>query len=222
MITRSFRYPGMVMLVLAGLCAGAAIASENDWELKRDRDDIRVYTRDVAGSKFKAVKATTTVTAPLGAAVALIRDTSACPQVAALCKKSWVHETVSETELYVYSYNDLPWPVRDRDVLVRALWSQDPTNFSVTMTATSVAGMMAENDQAIRLREASFNWEFVPLEAGRLQVTTRVHIDPAGPMPALIMNLLLVDAPFKTLTNMRSVLETGKYDDARFGFVTQP
>jgi hypothetical protein len=212
----------MAMLVLAGLCAGPAIASENDWELKRDRDDIRVYTRDVAGSKFKAVKATTTVTAPLSAAVALIRDTSACPQVAALCKKSWVHKTVSETELYVYSYNDLPWPVKDRDVLVRALWSQDPTNFRVTMTATSVTGMMAENDQAIRLREASFNWELVPLEAGRLQVTTHFHIDPAGPMPALVMNLLLVDAPFKTLTNLRSVLETGKYDDVRFEFVTWP
>lgn len=222
MITDLFRYPGRLMLVLAGLCSGAAFASGNDWELKRDGNDIKVYIRDVVGSKFKAVKATTTVTAPLSAAVALIRDTSACPQVAALCKKSWVHETVSETELYVYSYNDLPWPVKDRDVLVRALWSQDPADFSVTMTATSVTGMMAENDQAIRLQDASFSWEFVPLEAGRLQITTRVHIDPAGPMPALVMNLLLVDAPFKTLTNLRSVLETGKYDDARFGFVTQP
>lgn len=210
------------MLALLGFCSVAALAGENDWELKRDSDGIQVYTRDVPDSKYKAVKGTMTITAPLGAAVALIRDTSACAKVASLCKVSWIHKTVSETELYVYSYNDLPWPVKDRDILVRALWSQDPSDLQVTMTAEAVSGMMDKNDRAVRLQQASFSWEISPLDDGRLQITTQAHVDPAGTIPALIINLLLVDSPFKTLANFRSVLRSGDYDDASFDFVTEP
>jgi hypothetical protein len=45
------------------------------------------------------------------------------------------------------------------------------------------------------------------------------HINPNGPTPAWVTNLLLVETPFKTLQGMRRVVATGRYDNAQFDFL---
>ena len=74
------------------------------------------------GSKNKAVKATAKVEATISELVALVMDSSACPDWTALCKESRVVEQVSDTELYVYTINDVPWPVSDRDAVAHVGW----------------------------------------------------------------------------------------------------
>ena len=92
-----------LLLLMLTLIAPIPANAEEEWELKRDRDGIQVYTRSVEGSKHKAVKAEMRVEASLNELVGLVMDTSACPEWAALCKRSEVTEQVSETELYVYT-----------------------------------------------------------------------------------------------------------------------
>lgn len=52
--------------ILTGpLSAVLATASERDWKLERDKNNIRVYTREIANSPYIAVKATTVIRAPV-------------------------------------------------------------------------------------------------------------------------------------------------------------
>ena len=60
-----------------------------------------MFTRSAEGSRHKVVKATMTIQASPHAAVALVRDTDACQEWAAICKESYEAEVVSDTELYV-------------------------------------------------------------------------------------------------------------------------
>ena len=191
----------------------------SDWELERDRDGIQIWTRAVADSKHKEVRSEMILEVNLKAAVGLVRDTTACSEWAALCKEAIEHEIVSEVELYIYTYNDVPWPVKDRDALSHVVWSQDPTDLSVTMIATATTGRMPANSKAVRITQADTRWKFVPLADGRLKVISQAHVNPAGPPPAWLTNLLLVDVPFDTLNQMRDVLLTGRYDDAHFEFI---
>jgi hypothetical protein len=208
----------------AQLCAEHVIddSIEKNWELEKSQDGIEVYTRVVIGSKHKAVKAIMTIQSSLSAAVGLVRDTSACPEWAALCKESYEHERVSETEVYVYSFNDVPWPVSDRDALAHVIWVQDPVTLAVTMTATATEGRLPEVKKVVRLTRAVTRWIFVPTNDGSLDVITEAHVDPSGPTPAWITNMLLVESPIETLTNMRAILATGRYDQAHFDFITEP
>ena len=206
-----------LLAVSLTLCVPFFAFAEDAWELKRDRDGIQVYTRSVEGSKHKAVKAEMLVEASLNELVGLVMDTSACPDWAALCKVSEVAEQVSETELYVYTLNDLPWPVKDRDAVAKVLWTQDASG-SVKMTAELVTGKVPETRKALRLTQGITSWVFHPEENGT-RIVSEAHLDPGGGTPAWLTNMLLVDSPFDTMVGMRDLVTSGKYKDAQFTFI---
>ncbi|MEM6707424.1 MAG: START domain-containing protein [Pseudomonadota bacterium] len=190
------------------------------WRLDRSRKGIDIFTRSVEGSRFRAVRATMVVDLPIEALVALVRDTEACPSWAHLCKSSRVVEETSETDMLVYTLNDIPWPVSDRDAVARVEWRRDADTGRVVMTATAVPSPVEGPSGAVRLTNAVTEWRFLPLADGRVAVESEAHVDPGGPMPAWLINRMLLDAPYKTLTNMREILSDGRYQGARFDFMT--
>lgn len=196
------------------------LADEGGWELKRDRDGIAIYTRAVEGSSYRAVRATMRIASTASAAVALILDTDACSEWADLCKESRVFEQVSDTEMYVYTLNDVPWPVSDRDATTHVLWQQDPQSGAVTMTATIVSDKLPETPKAVRLAEGTTSWTFQPLPGGQLDVVSRAHIEPGGAIPGWLSNRLLVNSPFTTMAGMRAMLLSGRYDDVDIAFLS--
>lgn len=215
------RYLMVALCLLLQAGGSSAYASEN-WNLKKDRDGIQIYTRKVEGSPFKAVRGITRVNARLSSLVALVRDAKACPDWADRCGESWVHEKINDTEEYVYTLNELPWPVADRDVLAHVRWSQSTDNLAVTMLSSATEGLLEKKKGIVRLTEANAQWIFTPLESGEVEVVTLAHINPAGPLPAWVTNLLLVDAPFNTLSKLREAVQDQKYLNAGFSFISEP
>lgn len=192
-----------------------------EWEQKRDRDGIAVFTGDVPDSRLKAVMSTMRVTAQLGQLVALVRDANACPEWADLCKKAEHVEVISETEMYVYTLNDLPWPVSDRDAVAHVLWEQSPDTLTVQMTATVAADKLPKT-KAVRIPYGITRWTFAPHDDGEVTVISHAHVDPGGATPAWLTNRLLVDSPFTTMQKMREIVSSGRYADSTFEFLTEP
>jgi hypothetical protein len=184
-----------------------------NWKEKKNKDGIKIYTSNIKNSKYDAVYGTMIVNSAVNSLVALVRDTEACQQWADLCKESRVEKKISEVEYYVYTYNDIPFPVTDRDVVAKVKWSQDPNILNVIMTTEAVAGIV-ENTNAVRIEEADSRWYFLPQEDGTTKVETFAHINPNGPTPAWLTNMLLVGSPFKTMRDMRNIVEGGAYADA--------
>lgn len=209
-----------------GLCllVMSSWASADDWELKKDRDGIQIYTRSVEGSKFKQVKATGLYDVRLSSMVALIRDGSSCTRWADLCKEVRLLDTISDTEQIVYNFNDIPWPVKDRDAITRVLWEQDADTLAVTMRATAIeSDLVPASKKAVRLSDAETSWVLTPQANGSLEITSIAHIDPAGPTPAWMTNLMLVDSPYKTMISIREEFaETDRYEGVTFPFVQEP
>lgn len=213
-----------VLLIVSCFTCYSFAETDNsiEWELKRDKDDIQVYTRKVEGSKFKQVKGVMTIPSRLSSLVALVKDNEACPQWAEMCKVSKIHEMKSDTDMLIYVLNDIPWPVTDRDVLAQVNWSQNSETLAVKMDSVATSDILPENKGVIRLVDAESSWEFIPQGNGLVQIVNMAHIDPNGPTPAWVTNMMLVDAPFKTLQNMRKMIASGQYDEAVESFVTEP
>ena len=190
--------------------AAAPAAEEAAWRLEREADGIRVWTRPVADSRHRAIRARMIVAAPLEKIVGILRDTDACRDWARYCAEARVHERLGEAEAYVYTLNDMPWPLADRDVVSRVRWHEEPETGVVHMDAEATEGVVERTPGRVRLTDASSHWTLRPRPDGRLEVTTEAHIEPAGPVPAWITNRLLVDAPFRTMQQLRALAgETG-------------
>ena len=211
------------LLILIFTSAGAAAEpADLNWELKRDRDGIAIYTAEVPGSKHKAVRTLMVLeNTSLSELAALVRDPEACPDWADLCKRAEVVEEVSETEMYVYTLNDLPWPVTDRDAIAHVRWAQDKATGVVSMHASLVPDRLPVNDGTIRIQYGETSWTFHPQSDGRVEVVSYAHIDPSGATPAWLTNRLLVDSPHTTNKAMREIIESDRYDSASFDFITE-
>lgn len=218
--------PRIVASSLCGLLLVTQVALADlfdiEWELRRDKEQIQVYTGDVEGSKFKAVKATMELEASLGEFVALVMDSKSCPDWAELCKHSEQVSTTSETEMIVYTLNDLPWPVTDRDANAAVRWSQDPQTLAVEMLAKITTEGRPPRKGTLRLQYGVTGWTFTPVGDGRVAVESRAHLDPGGATPAWLTNRLLVDAPYQTLSKMRELILTRKYEGSSISFVREP
>ncbi|NNC98963.1 MAG: hypothetical protein HKN85_02150 [Gammaproteobacteria bacterium] len=210
-----------VILVL-GLCPFLASAQVNgvdyQWEEKKKDNGITIYTSPVEGSPFKAVRGEMVITGTVVSLVALVEDMPACPDWAALCRESRVEKRISETESYAYIYNDLPFPVSDRDVYTHVVWTIEPGSGKVSMTSIATEGGTPAT-KAVRLENAMSQWHFTPNGDGTVLVENFAHIDPNGPTPAWITNLMLVDSPYTSMQNMRKIIEGGGYADAEVPFL---
>ena len=192
------------------------------WELKRDDEGIQIYTSSVTDSKFKAVKALMQIPTTLHALTALVQDAESCPDWADLCKEAKVVETVSDTEMYVYTLNDLPWPVADRDAVAHVVWEQLPEDASVMMHATVAPDKLPKTKGKVRLEYGYTSWKFTPMENGEIAVESFAHVDPGGATPAWLTNRLLTESPFVTLKAMRKLIAEGAYQDTTIGFISNP
>ena len=70
----------LIHLPLTAVAAETSGSENKNWNLKRDRDSVQVYTRNVDGSPYDAIRATTIMeNIRLYSLVALIMDVEACP-----------------------------------------------------------------------------------------------------------------------------------------------
>ena len=86
------------------------------------------------------------------------------------------------------------------------------------MTSTATAGGTAKT-KAVRIENAVSQWHFTPNGDGTTKVENFAHIDPNGPTPAWISNLMLVSAPYKSMSKMREIVESGRYADSKISFL---
>lgn len=212
----------LISLLFTNNFASAQVAGVSyEWELKSDKKGIQVFTSAVANSKFRAVRAHVKVKASVQSLVGIVTDHANCSNWADLCKEERVIERVSATESYVYSYSDVPFPVTDRDAVAHVIWQHLPEQKKTSMTSVATTGKLAKT-KAVRIEDGYANWHFTELDNGETLVENFAHVDPNGPTPAWLTNLLLVDSPIKTLINMRDLAESGAYDDAKIDFLNTP
>ena len=193
---------------------------QEEWSQRKDKDGIQVYTRSVEGSPYREVQVVTTIQdIRLSSLAALLLDAEACPEWADKCDESYVHEQISETEFYVYSNNDMPFPVTDRDALTYVTWVQDPETLAVTMTSIATSDILPKQRGRLSLTEARTSWQFIPQADGSIDIVNASHINPGSMLPGWVTNMLLVDTPYQTMSDFIVEVRKPKYLEAEVSFI---
>lgn len=227
LIKPALRY--LSTLLTFGIALFAAMAAQSapfglepasDWKLKKDKDGIQIFTQKITGVKHLAVKAEATVEGlSAHAVIAVILDAEACPNWADLCKQSYVHSKNNDYDYYVYTENDLPSPVKNRDALTRVQWQLDDDSDAVLMRSIAVDDILEDQPDNVRIKNARIQWIIEPTENG-VKIQNWALIDPVG-IPSWISNRLLVSAPFKTLRALIEEAKKSPYAEASSAFYDQ-
>lgn len=207
-------------LMVATFSFAQAQQSYGEWneETYEEDLDIRVFTREVANSELKEFKGVTHIKAPVSAFVALLKDTAVSTEWMKDVVEYEVLDEVSETESLVYTVNAAPWPVTNRDAVIRSHMSQDE-NQVVTVKLSAEPEGKAKNEDYVRMPELTGFWQFTPQQEGVVEVVYQVHANPGGSLPTWLVNSIVVETPLETLTNLHEKVLEEKYQGQSFAFM---
>lgn len=213
----------VLLVVSLLLCDSSIVYADSEWRLRKDEDNIQVYTRKMDGSPFDAVRTVTVMQdVRLSALAALIIDADACANWANSCVESYIYQRLSESDAYVYTHSNMPFPIKNRDTLTHAVWSQDATSLTVRVDSEATTGILDDIAGRLRLTQVKLGWIFRPLESGAVEISSEAHVDPGSNLPGWITNWLLVSIPYETMHGFVLEVTKPEYQDAVISFIREP
>ncbi|MEN0004702.1 MAG: START domain-containing protein [Bacteroidota bacterium] len=204
--------------LLAIVMVNSAFAQENQWEPKKETDNLSVYYRDVPDSKLKELKVSTTFRANLSTIVAVLRDVPAYPLWIYGCEAAEVVERKDNAN-YIYAQMDFPWPLSDRDYYAKATLHQDSQTKQVTSYLVALPTYSSEKEDFVRIPKMEVTWIFTPLDKNTVQLDYLLSSDPGGALPSWLVNMFLDKGPTKSLARFREMLQLDKYKNQNFAII---
>ncbi|MEC7816328.1 MAG: START domain-containing protein [Pseudomonadota bacterium] len=180
------------------------------WSLQTEVDNIRIYTMDQPGSGFQAFKAEALLGVSLEQLMAVMANPESCEEWVHNCVESYAFGSGDFQDRYAYSVNDMPWPVTDRDYVLRIQTEGSADSREIIMHLNAVPDMRAEFDSRVRVDRSNTLYRFVP-EGEHTRMTWIQHTEPNGSLPGWLVNNLVVDIPVKSIQALESVAQAKHY-----------
>jgi hypothetical protein len=214
------------LLVFTGVAADQMwkVSGSAQWKLAKDEDGVQVYTLKVPGDRLLKTKT-------------IMQGNYTLSQVAAphiidhnleTCKK-WVPNCMALTSIKDFdpvtrSSVDM-WrldfsPLRDRELLISTIVSQDKATKAVAIDAVAMPNILPHNEGIVRVEQMHNRWTLTPLPNGKVDVELIQDTNFGGSFPYFLMNVVLVNESHNFFrTELRKVLQEKKYADAKFDFI---
>lgn len=206
----------LIPLFLAAFLSGRG---QGNWELKKDKDGIRVYNRNNTRSRFNDLRVETTLPVSLSGLAAVILDIGNYPHWSFNVKTAYVLKQISPSELYFYSEINSPWPASNRDLAVHLRITQNPASKVLYIKADEEPGFIPSKENIVRVPLSREIWTVTPLNKTTIRIAYELEIDPGASAPAWLINMFATKGPYETFKNLQEQVKLEKYRNAVLPFI---
>ncbi|MCB0645679.1 MAG: hypothetical protein KDC49_03390 [Saprospiraceae bacterium] len=188
--------------------------ASHPWVKKFQKEGVTIWTR---GEKTSEYKATMTVDADINACVALLQDIDVHPSFMGSVKSTKLLKTYNNKESLVYFVIDMPFPMKDMDLVSRATFNYLPDKERV------VVDINCEPDQAPkttyeRMKKADGFWSFQRQKDGKTHVTYQLAFEPSN-APNWLVEMFLLDNPKKIMSGFAQLVTQTKYKNKDIAWI---
>jgi hypothetical protein len=170
----------------------------DNWELKKDKDSIKVYIRNVNEST-KEYRAETIIRSDIDNIFNTITDFDN--------SYKWMYKLNSskilkktDTLMYVYFVVDMSWPLKNRDLVSDAVIKRDIDKIKIEMN--SIPDYIPLNNKLVRINKSRSIWNLEKIDDFSTKVTLQSYAVVDG-IPIFIMDLFILDSPMYSMTRLR-------------------
>lgn len=197
------------------------VAAQSEWDLFKEEDGIKVFFREASDSNIKEVLIRTRFQAPLPSMVTLINDVKNYHTWMDHCKEVKKLASYSPTDYVYYNLASFPWPLNDREYVMKTQMTQDPESLTIYFKSSAVPDFIPRNKAYIRVPETLSEWTMRPLPNGFLELEYYLKSDPGGSIPAWLVNMALKTKPFKTMQKLRELAQSEAYRHTQLSYVRE-
>lgn len=202
------------MGLMVSLIIVSGARSEQKWNLHKNKNGIKSYTRKAEGSPFYECMGVAVLNAKIELVAEIIRDIKTYPQWFADCKEIKIFEKISPDKMFIYFVYDAPWPVKDRDLVVKTRAERDwQEGLAHIIVEPHLTYNYPENTKYVRISDLGINFKLEYLSREQTRITMIFKVDPSGKVPTSLANMVTRNHTYKTLKAMKKLLRKQYYID---------
>jgi len=190
---------GAWTLCLSGL-------SQENWELKKDKNGIQVFILDDENSTFKPYRSVIVVEGSIEEFESILKDIPNMPDWAESIKEAHLLNEIGDSIQILYSEAKAPFPFKNRDGIYQNSyrWSEDKR---LLMVDVKILPDYIELVEHLERVSGHGYWRIKDLGEGKIEIFSEMHIDPGGNIPAWLANSFADENPYQTMMNIRELME---------------
>ena len=201
-----------IIIILLLVMSIFTIYSKDNWQLKKDKDQISVFTRDISNSDFDEFKGVAKFNCGIEVLITLLRDIPGQVNWLFNCSVSKLIKEINKDVYIIYTVTKSPWPVKDRDAIWKREYINNLNNGEYLIKFNDIDyEEFPTNDNYVRITESYGYFKFKIIDKDHTEVTYQYKGNPGGNIPPKLSNAASVDFPYKTLVNMKEMIKKEKY-----------
>ncbi len=173
----------------------------NEWQLKKDKNGIQVFTKQKADSDIHMYKVVASVAAKPDQVYRQVVDFEGnLKHMELVDSLNFLEHRVDE--LYRnYMHFNMPWPVRNRDLVVEMLVVKDEKG--IYLESNNLPEYLPRNEGIIRIDEFSEKWVIQSgSNADESHIVVTGWVDPGGSIPDWVIRLTSVSTPYRFISGI--------------------
>ncbi len=202
--TRLF-IPAWVVLLWSLLSSVSLFAQP--WQFAKEKNGIKVYTRQEAGKAVKSFRGEAVLQTTVDKVYAIIGSVRSTDKWDPSIRELKVLASVKDKTFSYYLIYGVPWPLHDRDLCVEATITHDTVTGEVVILSRSRPELVPEMENLVRIKNYWQKWIIQPLDKTHLKLILEGFADPAGSLPAWLINMVITDTPLNLMQDIQKKVE---------------
>jgi len=203
------RVQKVIVLVIVLASVSSTLYAQQDCELRKSEGNILVYACKTPDAKLKSITSTFVLETTPSVLVGHLLDIENYSSWQYRMIESQVLNRVSETEIIYRGEVQAPWPVSNRDVVLRLKINQDTVTRAMNFTIVTVPGFYPEKSGVVRVPRSEGKWVVTPIGKNKLKVEYSFLVDPGGSIPGWLINLTVAEGPYRTFQTLINRIKEG-------------
>jgi hypothetical protein len=196
----------VTVILFSSILSIAQFASgQTDCQLKKQKEDLKVYTCSSSESKLKVLRAEFIIDdTSFKDLLEFLEDIDNCV--------TWQYNTIEAGALQhrggtiIYrTVIEAPWPVSNREMILELSSAFDSAKQELSIVSRSIDYEYPQTDGLVRVPFAFGKWKVVSIQ-GSLRVVYTLRIDPGGSVPAWLINLSMAEGPYNSFSKLKEEL----------------
>ncbi len=201
---RLFDNKYLVLLICAFFPISHQSYAQDSWEIDKDKDGIKVYTKAEEGSDFKSFKAVVNLPATTGKILEILQNADGYSEWYGFTKTSILLKQEKNAQ-YNYVETDFPWPYRNRDMVYKM--SIDTLNHEmIKISLTGIPDYIPVKKGKVRMDKAE-GYILLQSSDDSTEVNYVFHSEPGNKIPSWLANNSISELPFRTLSGLRKMIQ---------------
>ncbi len=179
------------------------VADDGRWKRDRYYQGFKVFTRNEEGTSLMGIKAEGHLDASVVDLMATLRDVKGSNDWTPNQISKITLEDISDIEAVTSSVTDMPWPLKDRILVLNNLLKIDKKRKLLYVLSNSVTHPKTPKyEDSIIAHVRYSNIGFRPLSKNKTYVEMTVFVDPNGSIPRFLVNFYQKKFPVKFLKQL--------------------